>query len=39
VVGGQSWVRDDGLFIVTLAGDEELLRSTSSFKNGMRNFP
>jgi hypothetical protein len=39
--GGQGWsrVHDGGLFVVTLVGDEELLRSTSGFKNRMRSFP
>jgi hypothetical protein len=32
-------VRDNDFFVATLAGDEELLRSTSSFKNGTRSFP
>jgi hypothetical protein len=36
---GRSRVRNGGFFIVTLAGDEELLQSTSGFKNRTRSFP
>jgi hypothetical protein len=32
-------VCDGGFFVATLADDEELLRSTSGFKNGTRSFP
>jgi hypothetical protein len=38
VAGDQSRVCDSGFFVATLADDEELLRSTSGFKNGTRNF-
>jgi hypothetical protein len=31
-------VHDDSFFVATLAGNEELLRSASGFKNGTRSF-
>jgi hypothetical protein len=36
---GRSRVCDGRFFIATLADDEELLGSTSGFKNGTRTFP